>query len=127
MRRAVRRSNRQCCARTRPSARSLRLARRARRKSPVQSSIRSLPEYLSPLSWLFLGGLFAAGLRPLIEIGHAAIQDWRDSRIGLRPLLGLIGNHRILDETANQTFQRIVSALKLCRMMNRTGRARLTA
>src|SRR5713226_4420649 len=79
------------------------------------------------LSWIVLGRLFAAGLRPLIEVGHAAIQNRHDSRIGFRPLFGLVGNHRILDEAANQAFQRIVSALKLGRVMNRTGRAWLAA
>src|ERR1035437_3173560 len=89
----------------------------------------ALPRVAGPraLCRLFSGGLLAARLRPLIEVGHAAIQDWRDSRIRLRPLLGLVRHHRILDEATNQALQRIVSALELRRMMYRSGWTHLAA
>src|SRR5258708_6756467 len=118
-------SNKLCCARTlltSPTRPSTRLAHRI------------LPEraFLTccagrALRRLFFGRLFAARLRPLIEVGHAAIENWRDLRIGLRSLLGLVRDHRILDEAANQTFERVISAFELRRMMNRAGRAWLAA
>src|SRR5215469_17535483 len=75
----------------------------------------------------FVRGLFAAGLSELVDVAHAAIQDRRDSRIGLRALLGLVGQHRFLNEPPNQTLQRIVGTFEFGRMMDRSGRTRLTA
>src|SRR5260370_27001242 len=119
-------SNKLCCARTlltSPTRPSTRLAHR------ILPERASLPGCARPraLRGLFFGRLLAAGLRPLIEVGHAAIENWRDLRVGLRPLLGLVRHHRVLDEAANQALERIVGAFELGRMMDRAGRARLAA
>src|ERR1019366_6193317 len=124
MRRVARRSNKLCCARTPPARPSPPSTRLAHRRLPVRASIRPSPRCRPARA---LRRLLAARLRPLIEVGHAAIQDWCDSRIRLRSFLGLVRNHRILDEAANQALQRIVSALELRRMMYRSGWARLAA
>src|ERR1700676_3207136 len=126
MRREVRKSNKLCCARTlltSPIRPSTRLAHRILPERAYLSRVRR-PRALRRL---FFGRLFAAGLRPLIEVSHAAIQNRRDLRIGLGALLGLVRHHRVLDEAANQTLERIVGALELGRMMDRAGRARLAA
>src|SRR5208337_3317384 len=129
MRPAAQRSNKLCCARTPPARPSPPSTRLAHRILPVRASIRPSARCrpARALRRLFSHRLLAARLRPLIEVGHAAIQDWRDSRIRLRSFLGLVRNHRILDEAANQALQRIVSALELRRMMYRSGWTRFAA
>src|SRR5208282_353251 len=101
-------SNKLCCARMPPAPPTPPSTRLMHKKLPERAS---LPRVASrrALGGLFFGRLLAARLRPLIEVGHAAIQDRRDRRVGLRPLLGLVRHHRILDEAANQALQRIVS------------------
>src|ERR1019366_2954485 len=129
MRPAARRSNKLCCARTPPARPSPPSTRLAHRILPVRASIRPSPRCrpARALRRLVSAGLLAAWLRPLIEVGHAATQDWRDFRICLRPFLGLVRHQRILDEAANQALQRIVSTLELRGMMYRSGWTHLAA
>src|SRR5262249_31332777 len=76
---------------------------------------------------ILVRGLLTAGLGELVDIAHATIQDWRDPRIGLGAFLGFVGQHRFLDEPPNQALQRVVGALELGGMVNRSGRTRLAA
>src|SRR6202451_4094350 len=123
-------SNKLCCATMLLTSPPRRSTRPAHRILPERASIR-FPRFVARPRALrrlfFFSRLLAARLRPLVEIGHAAIQNRRDCRVGLRPLLGLVGHHWILDETANQALERVVGALELSRMMDRAGRTRLAA
>src|SRR5208282_3761789 len=129
MRLAAQKSNKLCCARTPPARPTPPSTRLSHRILPARALIRPSPRCrpARALRRLFSGRLFAARLRPLIEVGHAAIQDWRDFRIRLRSLLGLVRHNRILHEAANQALQRIVGALELRRMMYRSRWTRLAA
>src|SRR5215469_784238 len=90
-----------------------------------QSSSRCLRKRLGLV--FFFHGLFAAGLSELVNVAHAAVQDRCDSWIGLRTFLGLVRQHRFLDEPPNQTLQRVVGAFEFGGMVDRSGRTRLTA
>src|SRR5271155_3752305 len=116
-------SNKLCCARTLLTSPTRPSRRPAHRILPERAFLPRFVAKPRALRGLFFSRLLAARLRPLVEIGHPAIQNRRDCRVGLRPLLGLVRHHRILDETANQALERIVGALELSRMMDRAGRA----
>ena len=64
---------------------------------------------------------------PIREVVHAAAEYRRDSRVGLGTFFRLVGDHRLLDEAADQALQREVGALELGGVMNRAGRTRLAA
>src|SRR5437867_6252652 len=65
--------------------------------------------------------------RELPHVAHAALEDGRDLRIRLAALLGLVSQHRRLHEPPHHALERVVRALELGRVVDRTGRARLAA